>query len=339
MAIFLFVLLAVTIFGMQFSAFHKDFMSIRTTTAIKGIFAIVILLSHTSSYLILEANIMDRIFEYIFRYLKQLIVVVYFFYSGYGIMESVLKKNGYIHSFFNKRFLKTLFHFDLAVIIFLVLQFILGNTFDTADYIGCWIGWRSIGNSCWFIFVLLTLYLITYLSFIAWGPQAYSRWFPVITIIIMSAGLWVFLRLVKESYWWYDTLAAYPAGLCFSLLKEKLINIKLEHVFIWFVSTIAIFFVWRHYVGIDIYGICAVIFSFVVVAISLWVKVDNPVLHWLGKHSFSIYILQRIPMITLNHFGIQSEKYVFTTLVIISALILAWGFTKITDMIDSKLFT
>lgn len=339
MALFLLVLLAVSCFGMKFSSFHQDYLSIKTTTAIKGIFACLILLSHTKSYITLGPDFMDHVFRFTMKYLKQLIVVVYFFYSGYGIMQSVKNKEGYIHGFFKKRFLKTLIHFDLAVFLFLILQFILGNRFELADYIGCWIGWRSIGNSCWFIFVILSLYLITYLSFLGWERFSSSTWLPTITITILSAGLWLFLRLIKQDYWWYDTIAAFPAGMWFTLLMNKKTVGSIRYNLFLTIAIVALFLFWRHFMGIDIYGICAVIFCFVIVSLSLWVKLDNPALQWLGKHSFSIYMLQRIPMIIFSWLGLQTNKFLFTTLIIISALLLSWVFTKLTNMLDNKLFT
>ena len=339
MALFLLVLVALCCYRMKISSFHQDFLSVTTTTAIKGIFAILILYSHNKGYLSLGQGLPDRLFIYTMKYLKQLIVVVYFFYSGYGIMESVKNKQGYIHGFFKKRFLKTLFHFDLAVFLFLILQFILGNRFETADYLGCWIGWESIGNSSWFIFVILSLYLITYLSFVSWERLSSSKWFPAITISILSAGLWLFLRHIKQDYWWYDTLAAFPAGICFSLLRNGSKPVgPIGHRLLLTIATVVLFILWRHFHGIDIYGICAILFSFAVIAISMWVKLDNPALRWLGKHCFSIYILQRIPMIVFSHFGLQDNKYLFSILVIVTALLLAWGFTYLTDKLDNKLF-
>lgn len=338
MSLFLLILLAVSCYGMKISSFHPDFLSVRSTTAIKGVFAILILLSHTKGYLILGQGIFDSVFIFTMKYLKQLIVVVYFFYSGYGIMESIKYKDNYIHGFFKKRFLKTLFHFDLAVSLFLIMQFIIGNRVDAVDFLGCWIGWRSIGNSCWFIFVILSLYLITYLSFISWELIFSSRWLPAITVSVLSAGLWLFLRLVKQEYWWYDTIAAFPAGIWFSLLKNQKPVVSIGHNLLLTITIVSFFILWRHFIGIDIYGICAILFSLTLVSITLWVKLDNLALQWLGKHCFSIYMLQRIPMIVFSHFGLQDNKYLFSILVIASALLLAWGFTKLTDALDIKLF-
>lgn len=336
MVIFLLLLLAVSCYGMSISSFHKDYMSVRTTTAIKGIFAIIILLSHTKAYISLGTDVPDRLFAFTMRYLGQLMVTAYFFYSGFGILESVKRKEGYIHSFFKKRFLKTLLHFDLAVLLFLIVQSILGNHFESSDYLWCWIGWESIGNSSWFIFVILALYLATYLAFRFFPAK--DKWIPTLIVTVLSTCLWVFLRQFKQDYWWYDTLAAFPAGMWYSIAKEKFPEGYLARKSLLALVVIASFVIWRHFVGIDIYGICAVLFSLTIVAFTFWVKLDNPVLQWVGKHCFSIYILQRIPMIVFSQFGLQNNEFVFTTAVIIIALLFAWGFSKTTDALDSKLF-
>ena len=147
MALFLLLLFIVSCFGMKFSSFHKDYMSISATTAVKGFFAVIILLAHSRQYITLDAGISDRAFGFTMRYLEQLMVAAYFFYSGFGIAESARRKEGYARGFFKRRILKTLLHFDLAVLLFLILQTLLGNHFETSRYLLCWIGWENLGNS------------------------------------------------------------------------------------------------------------------------------------------------------------------------------------------------
>ena len=39
-----------------------------------------------------------------------------------------------------------------------------------------------------------------------------------------------------------------------------------------------------------------------------WFRIGNPVLHWLGTHVFLCYMLQRLPMILLHHFGVSRSS-------------------------------
>ena len=91
--------MAISCYEMKLSSFHLDYMSISSTTAIKGIFAIIILLSHAQSFLSLGEGVPDRAFGFVMRYLDQLMVAMYFFYSGYGILESSKFKKGYAAMF------------------------------------------------------------------------------------------------------------------------------------------------------------------------------------------------------------------------------------------------
>lgn len=339
MVLYLILLLVICLYGMKFSSFHRDYMSVQATTAIKGVFAILILLSHLQQYISLGYGIPDRAFGFTMRYLDQLIVAAYFFYSGFGIAESARLKAGYTRGFFKKRFLKTLLHFDLAVLLFLIVQTVTGNHFETRQYLLCWIGWENLGNSSWFIFAILALYLITYAALLLKDRSARPDLFLAITVSLLTAGLWLFLFLERRpDHWWYDTLAVFPAGIWFSLLKQRVDRSRLLTRISGTVLLAVSFVLWRHFVGIDPYGICAILFILALTAVTTFAQWDNKVLQWLGKHCFSIYMLQRLPMIIFGKTTLVHHSVVFTALTLACALLLAWAFTAMTDRIDKRVF-
>ena len=90
--------------------------------------------------------------------------------------------------------------------------------------------------------------------------------------------------------------------------------------------------------GIDPYGICSILFILALTAVISFVRIDNAILQWLGKHCFPIYILQRIPMIALSNTALVNKSLLFTGIILVSSLLLAWVFTKVTDRLDAKLF-
>ena len=66
-------------------------------------------------------------------------------------------------------------------------------------------------------------------------------------------------------------------------------------------------------------------------------RIYNPVLEWLGTHVFSIYMLQRIPMIVLDHLGcIESHKYISLIVVFAVTLPMAVLFDKATGRILTR---
>lgn len=165
--IVLFVILAfICLWNIKFSKFHEDYISPASSNAIKGIFAIIILFSHMRGYVALGSTLIDTSFTTILYHIGQLMVVMYFFYSGFGIAESIKRKPEYFNSYPKNRLLRTLLHFDLAVLSYIVLMTAIGEKFSVASYILCWIGWESVGNSNWFIFDILSLYTIVYAAYI-----------------------------------------------------------------------------------------------------------------------------------------------------------------------------
>ena len=152
MSICLILLLAVTLLGCKVSSFQEDYLSISSSTAVKGIFAVLIFYSHISGYLVLEDTVWNSCFKQILDFFGQLMVVMFLFYSGYGIMESYKHKAKYLETFIVKRFIRTLLHFVIAVALFICVQTSLGNVFSWKQYLFCWLGWESVGNSNWFVF-------------------------------------------------------------------------------------------------------------------------------------------------------------------------------------------
>ena len=143
---------------------YKDYMGREQTTAIKGLFALVIFCSHIRTYIEL-GGAQGQIYDYILNLIGQLMVVMFLFYSGYGILEAYKSKKEYEKNFIKRRFFKVLVHFDCAVFLYLIVDIILKIKYMPIDYLMCWIGWKAIGNSKWFVFDILLLYLLTYVAF------------------------------------------------------------------------------------------------------------------------------------------------------------------------------
>lgn len=158
------VLAIVCFYGLRFSwAGHADYIDRGQTDSIKGIFAIIILYSHMRWGIIPPpSGSYDRLFIFMLNFLGQLMVVMFLLYSGYGIMESLKRnKEKYIKTFFTHRLVKVWLMFAIAVSLFCILNFVLDRSYPVNNYILCWIGWESVGNSNWFVFDILLLYAIT----------------------------------------------------------------------------------------------------------------------------------------------------------------------------------
>lgn len=273
-------------------------------------------------------------------------VVMFLIYSGYGIMESFCrKKEDYIKSFLRKRVLKTLVHFDIAVALFFLLAVILGHKYTTEEYLLSWIGWLNIGNSNWFIFDILALYLLAYLTLLVGLHYELNERTLTWINFGLTCGLMVVLLKSKSSEeWWYDTILAFPTGMLWSIYRKRLEPALKDWRQYWLsFGVVTLLFVCTYYMGhhfkVAFFFVASALFGIWVILLTMKLKIGNRILHWLGKNAFSIYILQRLSMIVATEYGINQQPLLFMLIVIPSSLLIAFGFTSFTRQVDKKLFS
>ena len=159
MILFLVVVLLFALMGVEKVNEKTDYMSIKMTNNVRGIFLCMVFLSHIWTYADFVHPYLDSPYQMFRKVTGQCIVAMFLFYSGYGIMESIKKKGeGYVKNIPVHRFLKVLLSFDCAVGLFLLYQFLAGSHYGIKKIFMLLIGWDSVGNSNW-CFVALYIYL------------------------------------------------------------------------------------------------------------------------------------------------------------------------------------
>lgn len=326
----LFLCLIVYQCKIKIRGFHTDYLCKEQTDSIKGIFIMFVFYRHFTSYIenwgVLDQRIL--LFNY---YLDQLIVVMFLFYSGYGVAEAIRKKGqNYIKSMPLKRILPVWFRFGLAVMLFYILSFFVHKNYSVKRVLWSLIGWKSIGNSNWYIFGIILLYFITYIVARISKGNKHVLW---IGCLIGSCGLIYFISLYKESYW-YNTLIAYTLGLVYSAYKkqiEKVLQKEGVHFIALFVFYVIYSYSRRRSDTFIYYQIMVLAFGMFTVIFTMKIALRNRYLIYLGKHLFCLYILQRIPMIALQDTVIYSERYIYFISCVFLTLIMAHLFDKFTD--------
>lgn len=344
MAVFLLLTFMITLVGMKPAnngEFHKSYISVGQTTAINGLFTLLVFFSHVSTYITLDGTF-DKPYSSFKSYLLQLVVAPFLFYSGYGITESIKKKGtSYVRQIPKNRFLKVLLHFDIAVVLFLVLNAILGKSFPVKTVILALTGYSSVGNSNWYIFAVLGLYLIVFAAFMLAGKRKLLG--AILTAVLSIGFVYLQMRLKRPDYC-YDTIIIFSAGVLFSLVREQTEKLLTKHEAIYYtvlgLSFLAYtFFYLKRKNGIEFYSLWGILFMVLVVLFTMKVQIGNGILEFFGSHVFSIYILQRLPMIILSKLGLAaSHKYVFVTLCFFATIVMAVLFDLATDRLDKVLF-
>ncbi len=337
MIIFFLLYVAICLYKMKLHRnLNQDYLSINNTQSIKGIFIILVFFSHFNSYISFD-NSFDLFYGNIVSLFGQTMVTLFLFYSGYGVTESINKKGiNYLKQFPLKRIVSTLFKFACAVFIFFIIgTFFTGQKYTASTVFLSLIGWESLGNSNWYIFVILVLYLITYISY-RFLPQK-NRFIPLMISFITVASLIVLnvLFSVKPHYW-IDTAFCYVAGMFYAQYRKKFESVINKNNTVYYaITTMAIlilaFFKMYH---ANILSLMALHLCFVAVVLLLTMRITlkNKIIMWCGRNLFELYILQRIPMIVFKQIGLSEFNiYLYFVLCLTSTVLLVWPFKYITD--------
>lgn len=326
--------------------FITDYMSKEKTNAVKGVFVILVLFSHYSQYVNL-GGMYDEAYIILKNHLNQMVVSMFLFYSGYGMMES-LKKKGfqYVKTIPVKRFLTVLVNFDIAVLLFAAVGFFLGKTYDLQTFLLSLIGWKNVGNSNWYIFAVLVMYILVFIAFylLKWVSADHIYYIGTMILTLLTVVFVYILMKAGRPQYCYNTIALLPLGCWFSLLKARVEKILMRNDYLYVLASILMFLLyflsfrvrWKY--GIEGYTIWACSFTALVLLVTMKIGFCNPILTWFGNHVFSVYILQRIPMMVLQHFGLaESNKYVFLILTLLMTVFLSLVFDYFTGKIDRAL--
>lgn len=346
MGILLCIIFFTALYRAKPSAFCKggrlggDYLSMETTTAVKGIFILCIFLTHSAQYVKVGADGLAPLYNLFRNGVLQGVVTMFFFYSGYGVLESFKKKGfSYIQKFPKNRILKIVLHFDIAVLAYLVLALIRGKSYTLSHTLLAFTGWTALGNSNWFVFDILAAYLLTYAAFVIFRKA--KPIFSVIAVTVLSLGFMLVMYKTQPDRF-YNTFICYAAGMWWSLYKEKLEKLLFTKKPVWalafLISLGAYYALYRHRENAVCYCAMMLVFTFACVLFTAAVKVGNRALAWFGKVSFSIFIIMRIPMIILCDLGFAKDKYLFIFLSFIATAALAWGYDALLGVIDRKLF-
>lgn len=298
MTIIILVFFVILLVPARITRKNDKYLDKNYTNIIKGFFLLFVFMSHLTQYKLPFSNEWyDTIGLKFNAKLGQLMVTMFLFYSGYGIMESIKRKgNEYINNLPKKRILATWLHFASAVLIFAVIYF-YEHKFSAKKLILSLAGWDSVGNSNWYIFCIIILYFITYLSAKAFKNDNKKM---LISIFIGTLLYTLIMSLYKETYW-YNTAFCFVFGTIYSVYKEKIEQFLEGKELILIVYSIVGFIIaYNLKKNICWYYIYSILFVSIILLMTRKLNMKNIVLEWIGKNLFPLYIFQRLPMMLLN---------------------------------------
>lgn len=332
---------------------RPDYIGKTQTTAINGIFILLIFLSHSTGYLTVEGSgsVPDDMYFVVRYYLSQFVVVTFLFYSGYGIMKSIMNKGmEYVRQIPRYRFLRVLVMFDVAVAVFLIVGLLIGNHYPIQHILLAFTGYMAVGNSNWYIFLILILYIITYMAFMVFRNH---HWLALAGVIVLTiAYMYIAANVLELETRYWNTAPLYAAGIGYALLQEKIDWLFAKSNIIYWIAFVLFFFVMQfayihrdHAGSTTEYCIWYTLFCAggmgLVILLTMKVEIENYFISWMGKNLFPIYILQRLPMLLIAHYlphFTQYHPYMFIIGCFAITMVLAIAFNAFMDRTFYKLF-
>lgn len=292
------------------------------TSMINGFFVGIIIFSHFNDYVTLS-GISNMIYLKIFKGISQLMVTSFLFYSGFGIFESIKKKKNYIKTFFKKRFLKVYIAFALAIMAFILLNYILHIQYPIKTILLSFTAWSDIGNSNWFMFATFCLYLIVMISFNIFKKDNSKA---ILCVIIGTLLYMIVCWKFKEGSW-FNTILCFDFGMLISIYKKKVFEFlgdKINYILSFITVLLIMYLCISHGYSFIMYEIYSICFVSVITLLSMKIKIGNKMLHFLGKNTFNIYILQRIVFILYQRVGLATFNiYVYFALSVLTIIIIS----------------
>lgn len=166
--IFFYLLLGIIIcWRLKFfaSGFDADYISRERTTAINGVFIVMVLLSHAIQSLDAVGYPFNAFGDDVVLSIRsahlQLIVVTFLFYSGFGVMEQFKKKGlQYLKFMPRRRIWATYVNYLVSAIVLTVVMVCVTKKFD-ATFIFA----RLLALDTWYIFAILFCYIAFWLAY------------------------------------------------------------------------------------------------------------------------------------------------------------------------------
>ena len=287
----------------------------------KGIAALLILFHHMSQHI----NVPP--FAIIMRYIGFIMVAVFFFISGYGLIIGFTDRKGYLQGFLKRRILPLMIPYWIINIICIVVSVSSGTIYTGVDYVLSVFGFDTI-SSCWFVASIIIMYLMFWLSFKCFKRKAKL----VLACQVFTYCIICTIAGLHSSY--TASIGAFILGIYWNQIEGRILNIFRRHYFTSLAISMMVFaglFFGRLFLstkGIEqielhiiLRNLCSI--SFVLVLISLTQKVyfTGRVLDFLGDISYELYLVQAltIPILTF----LQGEIGIVSTIIL--TVLLGWS--------------
>lgn len=341
------VLAAILLFGakVRIKSWDDSFLSLGNTKMLQGFCAVLIIIHHISQVLS-DSKQLSPFNEY-----GVLFVGIFFFCSGYGLINSFKTKDNYMTGFLGRRLPNVLVPFYITTFIYMAIFLPLSPKPSLMQIILNLTGIRLINPHAWYIVAVLIFYIVFYFIFkyiknekAAFVSMAIFIVCYIVLSIILRHGPWWL-----QGEWWYNTCFLFYIGMLIARFEKGMIVIVKKYYVVILPVAIATFVVmykvsnyaigkFSYYAQTETASgypetlICfftqlPAVILFVVAVFILCMKVtfSNIMLRFLSKISLELYLIHYLFLLLYKSEIINiTNDLLYVTLVVVSSVAAAF---------------
>ena len=343
-------LIVLTFIGIRFQKNNPEentYLNKNTTNCIRGFFIILIVAASLLSFIPRgSGNMFDEplrilslggTIEGSTLSLGGLLFTPFFFYSGYGIFET-FKNNGreYARRIPLQQILRHYLSYFIAWVLFAITALAMKYNYSIKDYLLSSIGLSTIGNENWFVFIMIFMYLFSFIAI----RIADKKTAVIINIVLATFFLFLLIKFEAPAFCW-NTTFAYLFGVIFSYLKERIEKRLFRNIinrFVMMIGSAILFISSLALIEMIPYGdFRAFMFAFptlffcmMIVGFTSIFQLRSRILNFIGANSFWIYIIYLLPFIWFRKVpAISGHTYLYFALTLVVAVLIAVVLNKV----------
>ena len=318
--------------------------SLSQCNALKGIFAVFVVLHHISQCLYADGA--DRPFGLFFRFIYghgNYATAVFFLISGYGLAVQFLTRGReYIKSFPGKRLMSVIIPLLLAFFIYWgISRFYTGISLKSA-FLSLFGGQPIISNS-WYVLAIIDFYIAFFITAVVVGNNRKLPFVAAITVFWII--FCVFCRAAGYNSWWYTTAHCFIIGICLGMYREKVTKLICSHYVaaVLFVTVILAAFEALTLASINsayinfVFTVCrTALFSVLIFVLSLKFQIGNAAVRFISGISYELYLIHGIIIALLLNYRVL-QRFGFAVFIAL-ALVLSFVSAVLYNAADRLIF-
>ncbi len=318
---------------------HKDYLSLGSFTALKGLMAMVVVFHHLAQ-IVPEGGYCFRLFIDLGPYA----VAVFFLLSGFGLSaQRRAKGEAYFKGYFKKLLLKIVLpYLVMNVVYYFFRGIVLGEELTPASVLSDASRGVTLVTHSWFIIAILLFYAAFYLCF---RMLKEKRWLANLLLYLLIFAYIYACKKLEFGYWWYESALAFGLGVTWGCYQEKLQKpIQKGYPAMLYAGALLLWILaWQTWpvspeVNVLIALLRTALFAVLAVLIGRKAKYDSRPLAFLGERSLEIYMVQGLVMLFLRSdcCYIQSDFW-YAAASIAGSIVLGWLLHLLFAVMQKKL--